>query len=469
MTIMKKSLRYMAAALTMAAAILPTSAQELRTSYFMETSNYRHQMNPALLDSPYFGMFFSNINIGMTGNIGAKQFIFDTNGLPGYTGNYRYTTFMDPNVDAKTFLNKLHDKNRFDLYLNYNLFSVGFKAWGGVNLLELNLRSNTNLTLPKGLFEFAKTAGEKEHYEFGGLGMRTQNYMELALGHSRDINKQWRVGGKLKFLIGAAYADFTADNVTLDMTEDAWRIQSNAQVKASLLKSDVIHEDPSKNSADGRPRVKELDNFGFSLPGFGMALDLGVTYKPIENLTLSAAITDLGFISWKNTHHASSQGDYTFDGFDNIYIGSDKDQTEDIDDQFDQIGDDLEEMFSVYDDGTKTATQALAATLNVGAEYKLPAYDKLKFGFLYTSRIHGKYSWHQGMLNVGVRPVKWFECNVNGAVTSTGVTAGGMLSLKAPHFNFYIAADRFFSKMGKQGVPLNSSNGNITFGMTFPL
>ena len=466
---MKKSLRYMAAALTMAAAILPTSAQELRTSYFMETSNYRHQMNPALLDSPYFGMFFSNINVGMTGNIGAKQFIFDTNGLPGYTGNYRYTTFMDPNVDAKTFLNKLHDKNRFDLYLNYNLFSVGFKAWGGVNLLELNLRSNTNLTLPKGLFEFAKTAGEKEHYEFGGLGMRTQNYMELALGHSRDINDQWRVGGKLKFLIGAAYADFTADNVTLDMTEDAWRIQSNAQMKASLLKSDVIHEDPSKNSADGRPRVKELDNFGFSLPGFGMALDLGVTYKPIENLTVSAAITDLGFISWKNTHHASSQGDYTFDGFNNIYIGSDKDQTEDIDDQFDQIGDDLEEMFSVYDDGTKTATQALAATLNVGAEYKLPAYDKLKFGFLYTSRIHGKYSWHQGMLNVGVRPVKWFECNVNGAVTSTGVTAGGMLSLKAPHFNFYIAADRFFSKMGKQGVPLNSSNGNITFGMTFPL
>lgn len=466
---MKKSLRYMAAALTMAAAILPTSAQELRTSYFMETSNYRHQMNPALLDSPYVGLLFSNINIGMTGNIGAKQFIFDTNGLPGYTGNYRYTTFMDPNVDAKTFLNKLHDKNRFDLYLNYNLFSVGFKAWGGVNLLELNLRSNTNLTLPKELFEFAKTAGEKEHYEFGGLGMRTQNYMELALGHSRDINKQWRVGGKLKFLIGAAYADFTADNVTLDMTEDAWRIQSNAQVKASLLKSDVIHEAPSKNSADGRPRVKKLDNFGFSLPGFGMALDLGVTYKPIENLTLSAAITDLGFISWKNTHHASSQGDYTFDGFDNIYIGSDKDQTEDIDDQFDQIGDDLEEMFSVYDDGTKTATQALAATLNVGAEYKLPAYDKLKFGFLYTSRIHGKYSWHQGMLNVGVRPVKWFECNVNGAVTSTGVTAGGMLSLKAPHFNFYIAADRFFSKMGKQGVPLNSSNGNITFGMTFPL
>ena len=364
---MKKSLRYMAAALTLAAATLPTSAQELRTSYFMETSNFRHQMNPALLDSPYFGMFFSNINLGITGNIGAKQFIFDTNGLPGYTGDYRYTTFMDPNVDAATFLNKLHDKNRFDLYLNYNLFSVGFKAWGGVNLLELNLRSNTNLTLPKGLFEFAKTAGEKEHYEFGGLGMRTQNYMEIALGHSRDINKQWRVGGKMKFLLGAAYADFTADKVVLDMTEDYWRVQSDAQLKASLMKCDVIHEDPSKNSADGRPRIKELDNFGFSLPGFGIAFDLGATYKPIKDLTLSLAITDLGFISWKDTHHASSRGDYTFDGFDNIYIGGDKEQTEDIEDQFDKIGDDFEEMFSVYDDGMKKATQALAATINLGA------------------------------------------------------------------------------------------------------
>ena len=467
---MKNSLRYMAAALTLAAATLSTSAQELRTSYFMETSNYRHQMNPALLDTPYFGFLFSNVNIGMTGNVGAKQFIYETNGLPGYTGSYRYTTFMNPNVDAATFLDKLHDKNRLDLYLNYNLLSVGFKAWGGVNLLELNLRSNTNLTLPKELFEFAKTAGAKERYEFGGLGMRTQNYMELALGHSRDINKKWRVGAKLKFLIGAAYADFSADNVTLEMTETAWRIQSDAKLKASLMKSDIVHESPSKNNPDdGRPRVKELDNFGFDLPGFGLALDLGVTYKPIEDLTVSAAITDLGFISWKNTHHASSQGDYTFDGFENIYVGGDNGEAGDIDDQFEKLGDDLEEMFSVYDDGTKTASQALAATLNVGAEYKLPVYKKLKFGFLYTSRIHGKYSWHQGMLNIGVRPVKWFECNVNGAVTSTGVTAGGAISLKAPHFNFYIAADRFFSKLGKQGVPLNSSNGNINFGMTFPL
>ena len=140
---MKSGLKYLAAALTLAVAI-PASAQELRSSYFMETSNFRHQMNPALLDAPYFSTLFGQINVGTTGNIGAKNFIYELNGNP----NYKYTTFMNPCVSANQFLGDLHDKNRADVYLNWNLLSVGFKAFGGVNLLEINLRSNTNVTLP---------------------------------------------------------------------------------------------------------------------------------------------------------------------------------------------------------------------------------------------------------------------------------------------------------------------------------
>ena len=40
----------------MATAVLPATAQELRSTYFMETSNYRHEMNPALLDAPYMSV-----------------------------------------------------------------------------------------------------------------------------------------------------------------------------------------------------------------------------------------------------------------------------------------------------------------------------------------------------------------------------------------------------------------------------
>lgn len=460
---MRNHFKYMAAALTLAAAI-PASAQELRTSYFMETSNFRHQMNPALLDAPYVSALLGNINVGLTGNLGAKNFIYETSNVPGY----KYTTFMNPTISADEFLGDLKDKNRTDIYLNYNLMSVGFKAFGGVNLVELNLRSNTNVSLPYEIFEFMKTAGAREHYDLSDIGIRSQNYVELALGHSRSINDRWRVGAKLKFLVGAAYADFSTEGLTADLTQDYWRIQGKAALKAAILKSTLTHEDPSKNSPDGRPRVDGLSDVESGLPGFGMALDLGATYKVMDDLTLSVGLTDLGFISWKSTQHASSSGDYTFDGFDDIYVGG-EDNGNKLDDQFDRIGDDLEEMFAIYDDGEKSVSQALAATLNIGAEYTLPVYRKLRFGFLYTSRIHGKYSWHEGMLSANIRPVKWFEASVNTSFTSTGCSVGGALSLKARHFNFFLATDRFLGKLGKQGVPLNSTNGNVALGMTFPL
>ena len=467
---MKRNYRNIAAGLLLSATLMPASAQEFRSSYFMQTNNFRHQMNPALLDSSYVSVLFGNINVGLTGNIGLKNFVYKLSPADQIKyGGYEYTTFMSPTVSAQTFLDGLHDKNRIDTYLNYNLFSVGFKAFGGTNLVELNLRSNTNVSLPYELFEFMKTTGEKENYNLKNIGLRTQNYAEIALGHSRSIDNRLTVGGKMKFLLGFGYADFAVKNLNLTMNGDQWRVQGDARLTAALLNTKLEHETADKNAPDGRPRVKGLDDIAFGMPGFGVAFDLGATYKLTDDLTLSAAVTDLGFISWKGAQKASSMGDYTFDGFDNIYVGSNNTGDNKLGDQFEKIGDDLEEMFAIYDDGESNATQAMAATVNVGAEYTLPAYRNLRFGFLYTSRIHSLYSWHQGMLSATVRPLKWIETTVNGGVSSTGCTFGAALSLKAKHFNFYIGADRFLGKVSKEFIPLNSTNANVTLGMTFPL
>jgi hypothetical protein len=39
------------------------------------------------------------------------------------------------------------------------LFSVGFKAFGGSNLIELNMRSAVNASVPYEFFKFAKEEG----------------------------------------------------------------------------------------------------------------------------------------------------------------------------------------------------------------------------------------------------------------------------------------------------------------------
>lgn len=463
---MKKTYRHLAATLLLATAVAPAAAQEFRTAAFMQTNNYRHQINPAMLDEAYVGMpFFGQINVGATGNIGLKNFVYKLDGNP----RYDLTTFMSPTVSAGEFLGDLHDKNRADVYVNYNIFSVGFKAFKGINLVELNVRSNTNVSLPYELFDFMKTAGAQETYHLQDIGVRSQNYLELALGHSHRINDQWTVGAKLKFLIGGAYADFSADQLDVTMNGDQWRIVGDARLKAAVLSSEFDYEDPSKNAPDGRRRVKGLDDVSFGLPGFGLGVDLGATFKVTKDLTLSAAINDLGFINWSKVKHASSRGDYTFDGFEDIYAGSHNTGGNKLGDQFESLGDDLEEMFSVYDDGEGSESQALAATINIGAEYTLPAYRNLRFGFLYTSRLHGLYSYHQGLLSATIRPVKCLEASVNTAVSSTGCTFGAALSLRAKHYNFFIGSDRIFGKVSKEFIPLNSLNANVTMGMSFPL
>ena len=73
------------------------------------------------------------------------------------------------------------------------------------------------------------------------------------------------------------------------------------------------------------------------------------------------------------------------------------------------------------------------------------------------------------MLSANIRPVKWFEFALNGAVSSSGCTAGMVIDLHAKHFNFFIGADRFLGKVSKQFIPLHNMNSSVSLGMSFPL
>lgn len=476
---MKQIIMKTLAAVIMTGAVSGAAAQELRASYFMKTSTYRHQINPALLDQAYVGMpFLGNINIGATGNVGLKDFVYKLDGNP----DYDLTTFMSPTVDADKFLGDLSSKNRGSVNVNYNIASVAFTGFGGINLIELNVRSNTMFSLPYELFDFMKRAGEKETYSIENLGARTQNYAELVFGHSRVINEKLTVGGKVKFLLGFAYADFNVKKMDLTLNEDQWVIDADAELTAAILKSDFKiknpEDDPDYNKTkEGERKVEGLDDVKGGMPGFGMALDMGATYKVMDGLTVSASLVDLGFISWSSANKAISRDTYTFDGFDNpIYAGGHKVKDEEdsknnnmIGDQFEALGDDLEKMFSLYDQGKGSKTAALAATINLGAEYEMPFYRKLTAGFLYTSRIEGKYSWHQGMFSANVRPVKWFEGSLNTSISSTGWCLGGMISFQAKRFNFFLGSDRFLGRVSKEFIPLNSLNANVALGFNFPL
>lgn len=460
---------------------LPASAQELRTSYFMNSSTSRHEMNPAyLVDKPYVSMplLLGNFNVGTTGNFGLRNFVYKMQpGWQGYgeNGGNTLTTFMHPEVNADQFLDGLHHKNRLSMNLKYQLAGVAFRAWGGTNSVELNLRSNTNMALPKSLFELAKRVGDRDEYNLPRAGFRTESFAELALGHARRINDDITVGAKMKLLFGLAYADIDAKNINVTLADDHWNVKGDVQMRASLMKSTLDYEAPQYDDVNPetgvrRRRVCGIDEFKGGLSGFGVAFDLGATYKINENTTLSAAITDLGFISWKNTYKASSKNEWNFDGFDNVYIdGNEKGDNKDLEDQFDDLKDDLGDLFSVYEDGKGTEKKMLAATINAGIETTLPQYTPMRFGFLYSARIAGQHTFHEGRFSANYAPAKWVEGALSFAFTSAGCTGGLVVNLHAKHFNFNIGTDRFFSKLSKQGVPLKHMNTNLQLGISFPL
>lgn len=358
-----------------------SSAQSLRSGYFLEGYTYRHLMNPAFSpERNYIAVpGIGNINVGAQSNVGLNTFIYPY-------GNDKLTTFMNSSISNDDFLSKLKDNNRINVNLNMTLLSAGFRAWGGFNTIDVNMRSTTSLNLPRGLFEFMKLGMNSSNsvYEMDDLGISSNNYAEIALGHSRQINDKLNVGGKLKFLLGVGNVNIKMTDMKVQMAEDKWMVQANGEMNTSVKGLTIPTKEESGKEIKN-PSERDLvdwDNIDLNSPGlsgFGMAVDLGATYKLREDLTLSAAILDLGFISWSNTIKAkTSNTPWEFNGFQNIAMGSDDaDGDKPLEDQLEDLGNDIENYASFHRTETgSSSTRALGATLNIGADYVFPLYDK---------------------------------------------------------------------------------------------
>ena len=201
-----------------------------------------------------------------------------------------------------------------------------------------------------------------------------------------------------------------------------------------------------------------------------MAIDLGATYKLNDEWTFSASVLDLGFISWKNTTKGTMSKDFTFDGFSEISVKDDGTNSENkLDNQVDQLVDDLADLakFDKAGEGMKRTT-ALAATLHLGAQYTLPAYDRLNFGFLSTTRMQGKHSWTEARVSANVAPLSWFEASVNYALSNFGSDAGIMLNFHPRGFNFFIGADVPMCKYEPAYyAPISRAAVNVNLGINF--
>lgn len=223
----KNNIYQFCAAILFACTGTIASAQSLHSGYFLEGYTYRHLMNPAFAPERNYVAIpvIGNINVGTQSNVGLNTFIYPY-------GNNKLTTFMNSSISSDEFLGKLKDNNRINANVNMTLLSAGFRAWGGFNTIDISMRSTTSLNLPRGLFEFMKLGMNSSNsvYEMDDLGITSNNYAEIALGHSRQINDKLNVGGKLKFLLGLGNIDVKMTNMKVQMAENKWMVQANGEI-----------------------------------------------------------------------------------------------------------------------------------------------------------------------------------------------------------------------------------------------
>ena len=445
------------------AALMASSAMQAQytsSGYFTDGYLYRHELNPAFGSSQgYISMpVLGNLNLGLRGDLHMQNFIYNVNG--------RTTTFMNPNVSADEVLANVKDQNKLSLDLKMQLLSFGFKGLGGYNTFGLNVRTNMGVNLPGNLFRMAKEGLENKTYDLSGLDVQAKAYAEVALGHSHKINDNLTIGAKAKVLIGGAGVTAKLNQADLALNPNGyWDVTADAEIQASVkgLKFETEMADRETNP---RKHVSGMDIDGAGINGLGVAFDLGAEYKINRDLSVSAAILDLGFINWKQTMLAKTYDNNKFTTS-KYTFNVDDEATNNFEDEMDRLVDDLAALADLEDKGDiGKRKDGLDATMNLGVEYKLPVYRKLSFGLMNTTRF-GDYSWTDFRLSANIAPVKVLSMGVNYSVGTYGSSFGWIFNLHPSGFNLFLAMDHTLGKVSKEFVPLHS-NAHVNLGINFP-
>ncbi|GAP72433.1 hypothetical protein SAMD00024442_31_22 [Candidatus Symbiothrix dinenymphae] len=471
---MKKINLLLIAAVCLFGTVATAWAQQNNTVYFIKGIPERNVYNPAF--QPYNNVYidfpvFPNFRLDLGNNsLNANDVIFNKDG--------RTMLFLDKDAGShrNSFYDAMWDVTRIGLDFELNIIGFGFRVKKNYFSFDISEHITAGMTLPKDFMNLALNGmKEQKVFDFTHFGARAMAYTEVGFGWSRKLSNKVTVGAKLKYLMGQANVHTDFDDLTLTASGTQWSLNGTGGLYMSLpsIVGTVKNTEPDKNGnyypdfeniADG----PKLGNGPGELPmgdfikemltankGFG--IDLGVTYRPLYNLELSAAITDLGFIRWtNNVVNANLRSGVVFDGLEGIDLN-------DINHISDQISAKVDTFMNLVEknlalsSNPKAYTTALHTRINLGAEYSV-CNDKIGFGLLSSNLIIDNTIYPDITASVNFRPAKWFNPSfsysfMNGEWHSLGFGN----SLAVGPFTMYLAIDNIplsFTPLADESIPL---------------
>ncbi len=436
-------LKYLFTALSVIAilSIGTANAQNTATLYFMDEIAERNNMNPALtpnckfyIDLPVLPNFYLNAGIN---NLMLRDLIFNKNGVT--------QTFLNNQANRDKFFKTLRPYTSINTYFGLNILSFGFQIQKRHFItFDAGLQADINAYIPRDIFKLAIYGTPDENgvnsFNLNSLGIDATIYSNVSVGYMNVINPQWTVGGKVKFLMGYANISTNINTLTLDASRQNWTLNTNARINASLPITYSTNEDGGLDmNSIGIQNTSELLSLIYTPAGVGAAIDLGFTYKPIKDLTISAAVTDLGFLHWnRNFVSGNMQGTHQIDGFID-YNAGDSINTDAIIDNLIGLGEDI--VGTIHVDEGKKYTSMIHANFTVGAEYGI-LKNKISFGALNRLRFNNSHVSDELTISANFRPLHWLKASLSYSfIDGRWGNIGLGFNIRAGMFNMYIIAD----------------------------
>lgn len=456
-----KNIRYAIATLLVIVLSHTAVAQTALSSYFLDGMFYNSKLNPAMpAERGYFSLGLGNFSLASRGNVGLSNFLYPR-------GENGLATFMSGSVTADEFLGSIPDNTKLGVSLDETIMAFGFRMLGGYFSFDLSLHSSVDVSLPKGLFEFAKNGLKEECYSFSGLNVNTMNYAAATLGYSREIFKGFRFGANVKYLLGLAHADVYVDKLNVELSGQRWMVESHAQAQAALFCKAGLMTDEN-NIING----VDLNNLAGLGASNGFAVDLGAVYdmgKFVPGLKLSASVVDLGFINWRYMMSGqTTDAKVEFKGFGEVDYNNVEGA---VNAELEKFVNDAAGLLEFNDNGIASAKTGLNTTMHLGAEYNMPFYKPLSVGVLYTqcfSPFEAR-KWSEGRGYLNVSPVSWFELSANYSYGTYGQSWGWMVNFHPAGINLFVGSDYMITRVSPQYIPLDNLNSHFTFGLSLAL
>lgn len=304
---MKKLKIFSIAVLTFVSAM--AAAQNVSPVDFMDTNPYQLRNNPSAV-MPYdshFSLVVGNLS-GDFRNLDFRlknAFVYDNTGRPSI-------------VDLKQLANSLNPVNSMNSAFDMEVLGFGRKSRHGYVTYSHRIRFQSACDYSDDLFQLAASGnaafvGENNPADMK-MDMNLMAFQEFALGYQICPTEKLSVGGRVKLLLGAAEAKTEACNVKLYTDPETYALhlcEDMAVRVASPMPFHVADGEIAFNNS--RFDVGDL----FCSPGFG--IDLAAAYRIDDHFSLTAAVNDLGFISWNKTgvmlnSQIANQGDFYDDG-----------------------------------------------------------------------------------------------------------------------------------------------------------